>query len=175
MEYYNYYSLVIVGFMFFGWIPTLIFIQMQKRRLVGVMPSNREPVVQQPSSSESLRNLNDRLTNLTNVLQSIRTTQQQRQQKTGSSSQQPQQKTLSKVNVNTASSAQIRELSTLLTIVEVNRIVKERDTNGDYKNLRDLQRRTDLSTNILDQITANLNFEPSSNSSSKPKGRKIDF
>lgn len=168
------YFLVVMGiFIFFGWIPTTILIQMQKGRLVGTMPSNREPFVQQRSPSESLRNLNDSLTGLNNVLQTL---QQRTQQQTTTNQRSSQQQTNSpKININTATSAQIRELSTLLTIVEVNRIVKERDTNGDYKNLRELQRRTDLSTNILDQISPNLNFDPSSKTPSNPKGRTVDF
>lgn len=157
---------VIMSFMFLGWLPALFFIQGEKRRLKPMMAS-REQINREAQYNQSGARGANRQT-------SERATRNDRQARNAEPREVVEDEGV-KININDATVNDIRKLSSLLTIVEVNKIVKDRETNGDYKNLKDLQNRTGLSPSLLDVLKDKITFESSRERHEPRRGRVVDL
>lgn len=84
--------------------------------------------------------------------------------------------TTNKIDINTATAEQIRKLSNLLTAVDVAKIIREREENGYFKSINDLQTRMKFPSPLIREIEQNAYFSTSDDTPSgkdKRKGKRV--
>lgn len=83
---------------------------------------------------------------------------------------------IQRVFMNIATASEIMSLSSIITKVDANKIIKERETKGDFADINDFQKRTHYPAEFMKKISNNIDFKPSDNPSRNEGGKRvIDF
>lgn len=168
---FHYTYQVILAFMFLGWIPSSILIQIEKSRLGTV----RSSLAQHDNSqiTQSRIRTQRREEKNTNTLSPVQRTTRS----TLPSRQTRQENEMLKININTATLQSLRNRFAVLTITNASLIIQEREKNGDFKSPKNLQERINLPIKLIEIISREVDFTPSGNlgTEATPRRRSVDF